>query len=112
MDFDSDCLKVVLVFLGGEGECYSNVGEIFRQFSYGAIMSVHCPAAHVVFVVGPSSMFLLNIPPQWFVVFVLCAVGFVPLGPSTVTILDRMWTLTLSGTTIVSSEKMYFILSS
>ena len=36
----------------------------------------------------------------------------IPLGPSTVTSRERMWTLTPSGMTSCSWEKMYFIVSS
>jgi len=61
VDFDSDCLKVVLVFLGGEGERYSNVGEIFRQFSYGAIMSVQLSYS----ICRLRGWAFLKIPPQY-----------------------------------------------
>lgn len=102
VDFDSDGLETVLVLLLGKGEGHGDVGEVFCQFPCSDIVSVHISHIYVV-VVAPSSLCAA---------LVLCIVGFVPLGPSTVTILDRMWTLTSFGTTTDSSEKMYFILSS
>jgi len=39
VDFDLDCLLALDLGLG-EGKCYGDVGEILRQFSYSADMSV------------------------------------------------------------------------
>lgn len=94
MNFDVDDILALLVL--GQGEGNGDVGEILGELACSAHLS-------------QPIIFLPRCPSQSIFLTVVVAV---PRGPSTVTILERMWILTPSGTTSCSCEKMYFILSS
>lgn len=93
VDFDLDDLLSLLAL--GHGECDGDVGEVFGQFACKG----RCQST--AFRHG------LSLRTAVFRCWIL-----VPRGPSTETMRERIWTLTSSGMTSCSCEKMYFILSS